>query len=60
MGYEAGNLELSIISFGDNAVNSINATSKALKGLASSVNKISNSNFISYGKNLKNVFEKTS
>lgn len=60
MGYEAGNLELSIIDLSNNVGNSIDVTSKALKRLASSVNKISNSNFISYGKNLKDVFEKTS
>ena len=60
MGYEAGNLELSILGFSNDAVNSINVASKALKGLASSIDKVNSTQFVYAGEKLEVIFSKIS
>ena len=58
MGYSAGNLELSILGFSDKAVGSIDVTTKALRRLASTVDKIAKSDFYSAGNNLEHLFSR--
>lgn len=58
MGYEAGNLELSILGFSEKAVASIDVTAKALRRLASSVDKINNTQFVFAGQKLEVLFTK--
>lgn len=60
MGYEAGNLELSILGFSEKAVASIDVTAKALRRLASSVDKINNTQFVFAGQKLEVLFTKIS
>lgn len=56
--YKAGNLELSILSFSDKAVASIDVTAKALGRLASAVDKINNTQFVFAGQKLEVLFTK--
>ena len=58
MGYQAGNLELSILGFSDKAVASIDATAKALHRLASAIDKINNTQFVFAGQQLEVLFTK--
>ena len=58
MGYQAGNLELSILGFSDKAVASIDVTAKALRRLASAVDKINNTQFVFAGQKLEVLFSK--
>lgn len=58
MGYEAGNLELSILGFSEKAVASIDVTAKALRRLASAVDKINNTQFVYAGDKLEVIFSK--
>ena len=58
MGYSAGNLELSILGFSDKAVASIDVTAKALRRLASAVDKINNTQFVFAGQKLEVLFSK--
>ena len=58
MGYSAGNLELSILGFSEKAVSSIDVTAKALRKLASAVNKINNTQFVFAGQKLEVLFSK--
>lgn len=58
MGYEAGNLELSILGFSEKAVASIDVTAKALRRLASAVDKINNTQFVFAGQKLEFLFTK--
>ena len=60
MGYSAGNLELSILGFSEKAVASIDVTAKALRRLASSVDKINNTQFVFAGQKLEVLFTKIS
>ena len=56
--YKAGNLELSILGFSDKAVASIDVTAKALRRLASAVDKINNTQFVFAGQKLEVLFSK--
>jgi hypothetical protein len=58
MGYSAGNLELSILGFSEKAVASIDVTAKALRRLASAVDKINNTQFVFAGQKLEVLFTK--
>ena len=58
MGYSAGNLELSILGFSEKAVASIDVTAKALRRLASAVDKINNTQFVFAGRKLEVLFTK--
>jgi hypothetical protein len=58
MEYSAGNLELSILGFSEKAVASIDVTAKALRRLASSVDKINNTQFVFAGQKLEVLFSK--
>lgn len=58
MGYSAGSLELSILGFSDKAVASIDVTAKALRRLASAVDKINNTQFVFAGQKLEVLFTK--
>ena len=58
MGYSAGNLELSILGFSEKAVASIDVTTKALRRLASAVDKINNTQFFFAGQKLEVLFTK--
>lgn len=58
MGYEAGNLELSILGFSEKAVSSIDVTAKALRRLATSVDKINNTQFVFAGQKMEVLFTK--
>ena len=58
MEYSAGNLELSILGFSQKAVASIDVTAKALRRLASAVDKINNTQFVYAGDKLEVIFTK--
>lgn len=58
MGYSAGDLELSILGFSDKAVASIDVTAKALRRLASAVDKVNNTQFVFAGQKLEVLFTK--
>ena len=58
MEYSAANLELSILGFSEKAVASIDVTAKALRRLASSVDKINNTQFVYAGDKLEVIFTK--
>ena len=60
MSYSAGNLELSILGFSENAVASIDVTAKALRRLASSIDKINNTQFVLAGQKMEVLFTKIS
>ena len=56
--YSVGNLELSILGFSEKAVASIDVTAKALRRLASAVDKINNTQFVYAGDKLEVIFTK--
>ena len=56
--YSAGNLELSILGYSEGSVQSIYNTVKALRRLASVVDKIYNSNFAHAGQSIEYIFSK--
>ena len=58
MGYQAGNLELSLLGYSDKAVNSINATTKALRSLSLVIKKMESVNFSFAGQKLEALFTK--
>lgn len=58
MGYQAGNLELSLIGYSDKAVNSINATTKALRSLSRIIKNMESVNFSFAGQKLEALFTK--
>ena len=58
MDYKAGNLELSILGFSEKAVASVDSTAKALRRLASAVDKINNTQFVFAGQKLEVLFTK--
>lgn len=58
MSYSAGNLELSILGFSEKAVASIDVTAKALRRLASSIDKINNTQFVLAGEKMEVLFRK--
>ena len=58
MGYSAGNLELSILGFSDKAVASVDLTAKALRRLASAIDKINSSQFVFAGQKIEVLFDK--
>ena len=60
MSYSAGNLELSILGFSEKAVASIDVTAKALRRLASSIDKINNTQFVLAGQKMEVLFTKIS
>ena len=58
MGYQAGNLELSLLGYSDKAVNSINSTTKALRSLSNVIKKMESVNFSFAGQKLEALFTK--
>ena len=56
--YSAGNLELSILGFSENAVKSIDVTAKSLGRLASAINKLNATEVAYAGEKLDNLFRK--
>jgi hypothetical protein len=58
MGYQAGNLELSILGFSEKAVAAVDLTAKALRRLASAVDAINNTQFVFAGQKLEVLFTK--
>ena len=58
MEYSAGNLELSILGFSEKAVASIDVTAKALRRLATAIDKINSTQFVFAGQKLEVLFTK--